>query len=256
MHWGGAKTKGLFFVLARRCRPLADMSPARVGFNAPSSKNSRLIFAQQPRPNGKRNPLHHVLRTAGTGRAFEGGALRGGGGGARFDGKRGKGFRVRGSGRASKGWQGGVAGGVAGGVGGEEQPHGRTRTNTDKHGRFLEVRIQVREGPEVVFPWYGKVFGGFSMLWKKVFHGMENLGRYGARGGGFFPWCGKNVFHGVENLGRDGARGADFFHGVEKMFPQCGKVLWGDGAAGGGRWGAAGGAGEGAPVEEGEAGEE
>ena len=75
LHWGGAKTKGLFFVLARRCRPLADMSPARVGFNAPSSKNSRLIFAQQPRPNGKRNPLHHVLRTAGTGRAFEGGAL-------------------------------------------------------------------------------------------------------------------------------------------------------------------------------------
>ena len=75
LHWGGAKTKGLFFVLARRCRPLADMSPARVGFNAPSSKNSRLIFAQQPRPNDKRNPLHHVLRTAGTGRAFEGGAL-------------------------------------------------------------------------------------------------------------------------------------------------------------------------------------
>ncbi len=66
LHWGGAKTKGLFFVLARRCRPLADMSPARVGFNAPSSKNSRLIFAQQPRPNGKRNPLLHVLRTAGT----------------------------------------------------------------------------------------------------------------------------------------------------------------------------------------------
>ncbi len=46
LHWGGAKTK--------------------VGFNAPSSKNSRLIFAQQPRPNDKRNPLHHVLRTAGT----------------------------------------------------------------------------------------------------------------------------------------------------------------------------------------------
>ena len=67
LHWGGAKTKGLFFVLARRCRPLADMSPARVGFNAPSSKNSRLIFAQQPRPNDKRKPLHHVLRTAGVG---------------------------------------------------------------------------------------------------------------------------------------------------------------------------------------------
>ncbi len=66
LHWGGAKTKGLFFVLARRCRPLADMSPARVGIHAPSSKNSRLIFAQQPRPNDKRNPLHHVLRTAGT----------------------------------------------------------------------------------------------------------------------------------------------------------------------------------------------
>jgi len=49
------------------------MSPARVGFNAPSSKNSRLIFAQQPRPNDKRNPLLHVLRTAGTtGRFIEG----------------------------------------------------------------------------------------------------------------------------------------------------------------------------------------
>ena len=98
LHWGGAKTKGLFFVLARRCRPLADMSPARVGFNAPSSKNSRLIFAQQPRPNDKRNPLHHVLRTAGTGRAFEGGALRGGGGGARScgRGREGSGFGVQG----------------------------------------------------------------------------------------------------------------------------------------------------------------
>jgi hypothetical protein len=76
LYWGGAKTKGLFFNLARRCRPLADMSPARVGFNAPSSKNSRLIFAQQPRPNDKRNPLHHVLRTAGTRPIINFGALR------------------------------------------------------------------------------------------------------------------------------------------------------------------------------------
>jgi hypothetical protein len=179
LHWGGAKTKGLFFVLARRCRPLADMSPARVGFNAPSSKNSRLIFAQQPRPNGKRNPLLHVLRTAGTlpmiklgpccnREGVAGASVRhrrggrrakrnaGGGRGKAASSKnpvvilawepgkiqtkasaprpadggrrRWKGFRVRGSGRAPKGWQGGEAGaGVVQGT--------ATRTDTDKHGR-------------------------------------------------------------------------------------------------------------------------
>ena len=98
LHWGGAKTKGLFFNLARRSRPLADMSPARVGFNAPSSQNSRLIFAQQPRPNGKRNPLHHVLRTAGTLPLdiFSPLGARWGDADAAV---RGKGFRVRGSGK-------------------------------------------------------------------------------------------------------------------------------------------------------------
>ena len=42
-----------------------------------------------------------------------------------------------------------------------------------------------------------------------------------------FPRCGKVLW------GNGAARGGrDFFHGVEKMFPQYGKVLWGNGAAG------------------------
>ena len=53
LHLGGAKTKGLFSVLARGCRPLADTSPAWVGITAPASQNRLLIFAWQPRPNGK-----------------------------------------------------------------------------------------------------------------------------------------------------------------------------------------------------------
>ena len=143
LHWGGAKTKGLFFVLARRCRPLADMSPARVGFNAPSSKNSRLIFAQQPRPNGKRNPLHHVLRTAGTGRAFEGGALltslveqRPVGEEGRVQGsgfrKRGQRSEFRGQGRHRRGGRGGEAGAMGRGRG----RGGAGNSHTDGHGRF------------------------------------------------------------------------------------------------------------------------
>ena len=104
--------------------------------------------AQQPRPNDKRNPLHHVLRTAGTGRAFEGGALRGGGSGARScgRGREGSGFgvqekrsevRIQRSGKAPKGWHGGRGRGDGAGKGQRwcrEQPHGRTRTNTDRHG--------------------------------------------------------------------------------------------------------------------------
>jgi hypothetical protein len=129
LHWGGAKTKGLFFNLARRCRPLADTSPARVGFNAPSSKNSRLIFAQQPRPNDKRNPLLHVLRTAGVG------------------GGKGSGFGVQ-DGKPPKGGRGGLKPGTwslepCGEVrsGRAEQPHGRTRTGTDGwRGQRSEVR--------------------------------------------------------------------------------------------------------------------
>jgi hypothetical protein len=147
-----------------------------------------------------------------------------------------EGERVQGSG-FREGIEG-VAGGRWGGAGGGGGRGTATRTDTDKHGQtrtfFRGQNSEVRESPEVVFPRYGKFIFDFSMLWKNNFHGVENLGRYGARG-------------------------ADFFHGVEKMFPQCGKVLWGDGAAGGGRWGVAGGvggAGAGAPVEEGEAGEE
>ena len=163
---------------------------------------------------------------------------------------RGQRSEFRGQGKAPKGWKEGRYGGRGGrGEGGRgtlrsasaatEQPNsfsaaGRRRSRVNSRGQ--EVR-EFRESPEVVFPRYGKFIFDFSMLWKNNFHGVENLGRYGARG-------------------------ADFFHGVEKMFPQCGKVLWGDGAAGGGRWGVAGGvggaggAGAGAPVEEGEAGEE
>ena len=162
------------------------MSPARVGFNAPSSKNSRLIFAQQPRPNDKRNPLLHVLRTSGTGRAFEGGALlsivRGRGGKGRHrrggngaeqgrwgrsaalstpaqgrwmgrEGAEGGGFGERGQ-RSEVGGQGKPRAGTASALGERsyssaagrrrslvktgtaEQPHGRTRTNTDGHGRL------------------------------------------------------------------------------------------------------------------------
>ena len=33
----------------------------------------------------------------------------------------------------------------------------------------------------------------------------------------------KKVFHGVENFGAGEGLGAEFFHGVEKSFPQYGK---------------------------------
>jgi hypothetical protein len=229
LNFAGAKTNRCLF-RAAASRPVTDgheSSPDR-----PQSgiiEKSGGYFCEEP---GKIQTKASAPRPAdgGHGRAIAGRALREGGGGATSDGKRGKGFRVRGSGRASKGWQGGGGGGRGRGT--------ATRTDTDKHGQtrtfFRGQNSEVRESPEVVFPRYGKFIFDFSMLWKNNFHGVENLGRYGARG-------------------------ADFFHGVEKMFPQCGKVLWGDGAAGGGRWGVAGGvggAGAGAPVEEGEAGEE
>jgi hypothetical protein len=41
----GGKTKPVFFAPARRGRPLADTSPARVVRNAPSSKNPGAYFA-------------------------------------------------------------------------------------------------------------------------------------------------------------------------------------------------------------------
>ena len=57
----------------------------------------RRLFLRGSPAKSKRKPLHHVLRTAGTGRAIEGGALRGGGGGARScgRGREGSGFRMR-----------------------------------------------------------------------------------------------------------------------------------------------------------------
>ena len=57
-----------------------------------------------------------------------------------------------------------------------------------------------------IFPRYGKVFADFSTVWKKVFHGVENFGVFGARR-------------------------REFFHGMEKSFPRYGKVLgfWGAG---------------------------
>ena len=56
-------------------------------------------------------------------------------------GGKGSGFGVQGGHR--RGGRRGVAGAV-GAEGGGRSLHGLTRTDTDKHGRFLEVRIQVR----------------------------------------------------------------------------------------------------------------
>ena len=129
LHWGGAKTKGLFFNLARRSRPLADMSPARVGFNAPSSKNSRLIFAQQPRPNGQKKSSTPRPADGGHDAEFYIRALlatvRGWQGRARSSGRgrEGSGFRVQekpNSRRASALNERSYRT--------AEQPHGRTRT--------------------------------------------------------------------------------------------------------------------------------
>jgi hypothetical protein len=52
-----------------------------------------------------------------------------------------------------------------------------------------------------VFPRYGKVFGDFSMLWKKVFHTVEKFGP-------------------AEVVA------LKVFHAMEKYFPHCGKVEW------------------------------
>ena len=58
------KPTGIFSALARRDRPLADTSPARVVRNAPSSENPPLILARQPRQNPQEILRMHVLRTA------------------------------------------------------------------------------------------------------------------------------------------------------------------------------------------------
>ena len=232
LNFAGAKTNRCLF-RAAASRPVTDgheSSPDR-----PQSgiiEKSGGYFCEEPR----QNPNESLCTTSCGRRARQGDCGKG------LEGRRRRcnvrweeGERVQGSG-FREGIEG-VAGGRWGGAGGGGRGTA-TRTETDKQGQtrtfFRGQNSEVRESPEVVFPRYGKFIFDFSMLWKNNFHGVENLGRYGARG-------------------------ADFFHGVEKMFPQCGKVLWGDGAAGGGRWGVAGGvggAGAGAPVEEGEAGEE
>ncbi len=151
---GRRENQGSLFQSGASLPTLADRSPARVGFNAPSSKNSRLIFAQQPRPNGKRNPLHHVLRTAGTTGRFIKGPC-GKAGAEQGPGERGQSEEVRGQGKAPKGWQGGGVGAMGregGGGGGGEQPHGRTRTGTDKHGRLERAECRGRRSGKTEQP--------------------------------------------------------------------------------------------------------
>jgi hypothetical protein len=221
------------------------MSPARVGFNAPSSKNSRLIFAQQPRPNDKRNPLLHVLRTSGTGRAFEGGALL-----SIVRGRGGKGRHRRGGNGAEQGRWGRSAalstpaqGRWMGREGAErerngrssQRPHGRTRTSTDKHGRARMLK-----------GWQGG--GGVSMVWKKVLP-LRSQSLAGSSGcaGRYRPRVrsapsaelGTRLFHGVEKFyGATGLRGGGgifsmvwkkVFHGVGKFYGATGLRGWGCG---------------------------
>ena len=50
----------------------------------------------------------------------------------------------------------------------------------------------------------------------------------------------KNNFHGVEKIGLAEEFGAKLFHGVEKMFPRYGKLLWRNGARVGGGFAARG----------------
>ena len=98
------KPTAVFSALPLRGRSRTDTSPVRTGRKAASSKNPAVIFAWDP---GKIQTKSSTPRPADGGhdRAIEGGALRGGGGGATSDG-RGKGFRVRGSGKAPKGARG------------------------------------------------------------------------------------------------------------------------------------------------------
>ena len=58
------KPTGIFSALARRDRPLADTSPARVVRNAPSPENPPVILALQPRQNPQEILRMQVLRTA------------------------------------------------------------------------------------------------------------------------------------------------------------------------------------------------
>ena len=158
------KPTAVFSALPLRGRSRTDMSPVRTGRKAASSKNPAVIFAWGP---GKIQTKASTPRPADGGhdRAFYKRALRGGGGGARSDGKRSE-VRIQRSGKAPKGRQGGRGRGggakrrlkhagarpVDGARRGQrrngtaeqplrsasaatEQPHGRTRTDTDRHGR-------------------------------------------------------------------------------------------------------------------------
>ena len=81
-----------------------EEGPGRVLEGGGRGSAETLIFAQQPRPNDKRNPLLHDLRTAGVG------------------GGKGSGKEVRARGMLEGREGAGVVQGTA---------HGRTRTNTD-----------------------------------------------------------------------------------------------------------------------------
>ena len=99
------KPTAVFSALPLRGRSRTDMSPVRTGRKAASSKNPAVIFAWGP---GKIQTKASTPRPADGGhdRAFYKRALRGGGGGARSDGKRSE-VRIQRSGKAPKGRQGG-----------------------------------------------------------------------------------------------------------------------------------------------------
>ena len=48
LNFAGAKTNRRLFRAGASLPTAPDMSPARVGFNAPSSKNPAVIFAREP----------------------------------------------------------------------------------------------------------------------------------------------------------------------------------------------------------------
>ncbi len=121
-------------------------------------------------------------------------------------------------------------------VGGQGKPENRnsrtaTRTGTDRHGRLgrgqrAESRGQGRHrggGGGRVFPRYGKFIFDFCRCARKA-----SLARPAS------PAAIDLAFALRLRL----ELGTRLFHAMEKSFPRCGKVLWGDGAArGGGRWG-------------------
>ena len=125
-------------------------------------------------------------------------------------------FRVRNRTATGTGWAGAVGARRGGGV----LPL-RSQSLARSSGCAGRYRPRVRSAPAArarlsPIPWYGKFILRFSTLWK---NNSTVWKIWGGRGGG----------------------GGIFFHGVEKMFPQYGKVLWGNGlrggsGAGGGYW--------------------